>query len=126
MDRVIEAGSRPISAQRRSSRAPRETASSMSPPGMFHTSACSATAALQSDKASFEALHAYFLDRLVPVCARLLDAAAAAGEIRSGVDAYELMRGVGGLCAGAEGDSRYDARRMVGLLIAGLRQAPPA
>ena len=40
-------------------------------------------AALQSDNAAFETLHAYFLDRLVPVCAQLLDAAAAAGEIRS-------------------------------------------
>ena len=47
--------------------------------------------ALQSDKAAFETLHAYFLDRLVPVCAQLLDAAAAAGEIRPGLDAYELM-----------------------------------
>ncbi len=77
--------------------------------------------ALQSDDAAFETLHAYFLDRLVPVCARLLDAAAAAGEIRPDVDAFELMRGVGNLCIGADSDPRYDARRMVGLLIAGLR-----
>ncbi len=83
-------------------------------------------AALQSDNARFEALHAYFLDRLVPVCAQLLDAAAAAGEIRPDMDAYGLMRGIGGLCAGIDGDSRYDARRMVGLLIAGLLQSPPA
>ena len=83
-------------------------------------------AALQSDKARFEALHAYFLDRLVPVCAQLLDAAAAAGEIRPDMDAYGLMRGIGSLCAGIDGDSRYDARRMVGLLIAGLLQSPPA
>jgi AcrR family transcriptional regulator len=77
--------------------------------------------ALRSDDAAFETLHAYFLDRLVPVCARLLDAAAAAGEIVPGVDAYELLRGVGNLCIGAANDPRYDARRMVGLLIAGLR-----
>jgi hypothetical protein len=37
-------------------------------------------ATLQPDNARFEALHAYFLDRLVPVCAQLLDAAAAAGR----------------------------------------------
>ena len=79
-------------------------------------------AALQSDNASFETLHAYFLDRLVPVCAQLLGAAAAAGEIRPDIDAYELMRGIGNLCAGVDSDSRYDARRVVGLLIAGLRQ----
>ena len=83
-------------------------------------------AALQSDKARFETLHAYFLDRLVPVCAQLLDAAAAAGEIRPGTDAYGLLLGVGNLCAGAGADSRYDARRMVGLLIAGLLRPPPA
>jgi len=83
-------------------------------------------AALQSDKARFETLHAYFLDRLVPVCAQLLDAAAAAGQIRPGMDAYGLLRGVGNLCVGVDGDARYDARRMVGLLIAGLRQSRPA
>ncbi|MER6817348.1 TetR/AcrR family transcriptional regulator [Actinomadura nitritigenes] len=80
-------------------------------------------AVLRSDTAGFETLHAYFLERLVPVCARLLDAAADAGEIRSGIGAYELMRGIGNLCIGAESDDRYDARRLVGLLIAGLR--PP-
>ena len=83
-------------------------------------------AALRSDSARFEALHAYFLDRLVPVCAQLLDAAADAGEIRPGTDAYGLLFGIGSLCAGAGGDSRYDARRMAGLLIAGLRQPSPA
>ncbi|HEU5029912.1 MAG TPA: helix-turn-helix domain-containing protein [Spirillospora sp.] len=79
-------------------------------------------AVLRSDDAGFEALHAYFLDRLVPVCARLLDAAAASGEIRPGLEAYELMRGVGNLCIGADTDPRYDARRLVALLIAGLRR----
>ena len=77
---------------------------------------------LQSDNTGFEALHAYFLDRLVPVCAELLDAAVAAGEIRPGLQAYELMRGVGNLCIGAETDARYDARRLVELLVAGLRR----
>ncbi len=78
-------------------------------------------AALQSDAAAFETLHAYFLDRLVPACAQLLEAAATAGEIRAGTDAYELMLGVGNLCIGADSNPRYDARRMVGLVIAGLR-----
>ncbi|MEV6158049.1 helix-turn-helix domain-containing protein [Nonomuraea sp. NPDC052129] len=78
-------------------------------------------AVLRSDDAGFDALHAYFLDRLVPVCGQLLQAAAAAGEIRADVDALELMRGVGNLCIGAENDPRYDARRLVEFLIAGLR-----
>ncbi|GAB2989843.1 TetR/AcrR family transcriptional regulator [Amycolatopsis acidiphila] len=77
--------------------------------------------ALQSGDAAFETLHTFFLDRLVPACAQLLDAAAEAGEIQPDVDAYELLRGVGNLCIGAENNSRYDARRLVGLLIAGLR-----
>ncbi|MFD4263762.1 TetR/AcrR family transcriptional regulator [Streptomyces sp. NPDC058534] len=76
---------------------------------------------LQSDNAGFEALHTYFLDRLVPVCTDLLDAASAAGEIHSDVRAIALMRGVGNLCIGAESDPRYDARQLVGLLIGGLR-----
>jgi hypothetical protein len=77
---------------------------------------------LQPDNAGFDTLHAYFLDRLVPVCDELLDAAADRGEIRSGLEGLELMRGVGNLCVGADSDPRYDARRLVGLLIAGLRQ----
>jgi AcrR family transcriptional regulator len=80
-------------------------------------------AALQSDSAGFDALHAYFLDRLVPVCALLLDAAAEAGEINPDIGAFELMRGIGNLCIGGGGDPRYDARRMVALLLAGLRQS---
>jgi AcrR family transcriptional regulator len=79
-------------------------------------------AVLQSDNASFDALHAYFLDRLVPVCTQLVDAAADSGEIRSDVGAYELMRGVGSLCAAAGSDPRYDARRLVELLVDGLRR----
>jgi AcrR family transcriptional regulator len=77
-------------------------------------------AALRSDNAGFETLHAYFLDSLIPVCAQLLDAAADAGEIRPDVEAFGLLYGIGNLCAGAGADPRYDARRLVGLLIAGL------
>ncbi|WP_405777904.1 TetR/AcrR family transcriptional regulator [Streptomyces sp. NBC_00859] len=79
-------------------------------------------AALQSDDAGFDTLHTYFIDRLLPVCTQLLDAAAGAGEIRSGMGAYPLMRGVGNLCIGAEHDPDYDARRLAGLLITGLRE----
>jgi hypothetical protein len=31
------------------------------------------------------------------------------------------MRAIGNLCVGADGDERYDARLMVGLLLGGLR-----
>jgi AcrR family transcriptional regulator len=77
-------------------------------------------AALRSEGAQFDALHSYFLDRLLPVGTRLLEAAADAGEVRSDLTAYELMRGVGNLCIGADSDQRYDARRLVALLVAGL------
>jgi AcrR family transcriptional regulator len=78
--------------------------------------------ALHSDDAAFESLHAYFLDRLVPVCAELLEAAVTAGEIRGDIDALTLMRGVGNLCAGAETSPEYDARRMVEVVLDGLRR----
>ncbi|MFI0818680.1 TetR/AcrR family transcriptional regulator [Streptomyces sp. NPDC021098] len=79
-------------------------------------------AVLQSDGSGFDTLHAYFLDRLLPVGTQLLDAAAESGEIRADVEAYALMRGVGNLCIGADSDARYDPRRLVELLIAGLRR----
>jgi AcrR family transcriptional regulator len=76
--------------------------------------------AFRSDRSSFETLHAHFLDRLVPVCAELLDAAVAAGEIRPGTRALELMHGVGNLCIGARSE-HYDPRRLVALLVSGLK-----
>lgn len=81
--------------------------------------------ALQSDDAGFAALHRYFLDRLVPVCGQLLEAATAAGEVRFGIRPQELMRGVGNLCIGSGDSTAYDARRLVALLVAGLRHDGP-
>lgn len=82
--------------------------------------------AMQSDSSGFDALHAHFLDRLVPVCAQLLDAAVDAGDIRPGTHAYELMRGIGNLCIGRDDDPRYDPRRLVELLLQGLRRPQPS
>ncbi|MFJ2646269.1 TetR/AcrR family transcriptional regulator [Streptomyces sp. NPDC087420] len=79
-------------------------------------------AVLQSDDPCFDPLHSYFLDRLVPVCAQLLDAAVDSGEIRPGQDVYELLRGVASLCVGAGNNPRYNSRRLIGLLVAGLRR----
>ncbi len=78
-------------------------------------------AVLQSGNADYDTLHGYFLDRLVPACTELYDAAVVAGEIRSDMDAYQLMHGVGNLCISAGRSPRYDARRLVDVLIAGLR-----
>ncbi|WP_225102635.1 TetR/AcrR family transcriptional regulator [Streptomyces sp. CoH27] len=82
--------------------------------------------ALQSDSSRFAALHTYFLDRLEPVCAQLLGAAVDAGDIRPGTQPYELMRGIGNLCIGRDSDPRYDPRRLIELLLQGLRQPQPA
>ncbi|WP_327286288.1 TetR/AcrR family transcriptional regulator [Streptomyces sp. NBC_01205] len=78
--------------------------------------------ALQSDSDRFAALHAYFLDRLLPVCAQLLDAAVEAGDISPGTQPYELMRGIGNLCVGRDNDPRYDPRHLIALLLRGLRR----
>jgi AcrR family transcriptional regulator len=77
--------------------------------------------AMRSDSAALQTLHAFFLDRLVPVSAQLIDAAVAAGEITGDVTAYNLMRAIGNLCIGADNDPTYDARKMVRHLVAGLR-----
>lgn len=72
--------------------------------------------AMQSNDAAFQTLHAYFLDRLVPVCAELLEAAG--DDLVPDLKALDLMFAIGNLCIGAE---HYNARRMAGLLVAGLR-----
>ena len=76
--------------------------------------------AMAADRAGFERLHTEFVVRLEPVCARLLDAEVAAGRMRGDVRPLELMRAVGNLCIGAEGDTDYDPRRMIEVLLAGL------
>lgn len=79
-------------------------------------------AALHSGDTAYAALPAHRNERLIPALRGLLDAAVAAGEVRSGVDAYELLNAIGSLYMtvrdepGAEG-----ARRMVALLVDGLR-----
>lgn len=76
--------------------------------------------ALQNDGVGSDALHAYFVDRLVPVCAALLDAATQHGEVTLQLSAYGLMRGIGNLCIGAGNDPLYDARQLAQLLISGV------
>lgn len=77
-------------------------------------------AVMRSDHTDFQPLHDYLLDRLVPVCAQLLSAAAQAGEVRADIQALELTRGVGSRCIGVDGDFHYDGRCLVGRLMAGL------
>ncbi|WP_221484210.1 TetR/AcrR family transcriptional regulator [Saccharothrix ecbatanensis] len=80
-------------------------------------------AAMRDDHDGFTALHALFLDRLVPVLADILAAARDAGEVKADLTAYQLLRAIGDVCAGAERvDPAYDARLTVQLLLDGCRQ----
>jgi AcrR family transcriptional regulator len=80
-------------------------------------------AAMRDDPDGFVALHALFLDRLVPVLADILTAARDAGEVTAEVTAYQLLRAIGDICAGAERvDPAYDARLTVRLLLDGCRR----
>ncbi len=80
--------------------------------------------AMHSDRSGFERLHAEFIERLEPVCRGLLEASAAAGRTRGDVRPIDLMQGVGNLCIGAGTDSRYDAHRMIEVLLDGLAVTP--
>ncbi|GGJ54396.1 TetR/AcrR family transcriptional regulator [Deinococcus roseus] len=77
---------------------------------------------LQAGDPTYEALQAYLFERLAPVCQDLLEAARASGEVQSDIHPKPFMRGVGGLCIGAARDPNDDAKQLVRLLIAGLRQ----
>lgn len=78
-------------------------------------------AALQSDDASFQSLHSLMLDKLVPACGLLVEAAVARDELDARVTAYALMRAVGNLCILGPGYERADAQAMVGRLLRGCR-----
>src|SRR6201984_2693488 len=78
-------------------------------------------AALHSGNPAFDTLPAYFQKRLRPALRTLLEAAAAAGDVRSGVEPDDLLRAVASLCAPAHKGDPAHARRMVALLADGLR-----
>ena len=75
--------------------------------------------ALHSGDPAFDALPAYFDQRLRPALRTLLKSAAAAGEVRNDVESDELLHAVTSLCMPAQDDGR--AQRMVALLVDGLR-----
>jgi AcrR family transcriptional regulator len=77
--------------------------------------------ALQSDEAGFHSLHALMLDKLVPACGLLVEAAVAQRELDPKVTAYALMRAVGNLCILGPGYEREDALAMVVRLLVGCR-----
>ena len=77
--------------------------------------------ALHSGNPAFDPLPAYFQQRLQPAFRALLDSAAAAGEIRAGVDPEDLLGAVASLCMSSHNDGPGRAERMVALLVDGLR-----
>ena len=78
-------------------------------------------AALHSGAPAYEGLTGYVDGRLVPALQGLLDAAVAAGQLRSCVRPNELLQAAANLCAPARDVGPEHARRMVGLLLDGLR-----
>jgi hypothetical protein len=66
-------------------------------------------------------LPAYFQQRLEPALRGLLEAAAAAGEVRADITADDLLGAVAGLCLHPYADGPEHTRRMVDLLVDGLR-----
>ncbi len=91
-------------------------------------------AALHSGDPAYAVLPGYFEKRLKPALHGLLESAAAAGSIRPGADPHDLLWAVASLCASTRGHDPALSRRMIGLLLDGLRYgagpsmgaAPPA
>jgi len=78
-------------------------------------------AALHSGDPAYQSLPDYVLGELAPALRGLLDAAAAAGAVRAEVDAGELLLGAMRLASPASDGDAAQARRMVALLVDGLR-----
>ena len=77
--------------------------------------------ALHSGDPAFDALPGYFMQRLGPALGSLLEAATATGEIRADISAKDLLHAVAHLCQPVPGEGVAYSRRMVALLIDGLR-----
>ena len=78
-------------------------------------------AALHSGETAFATLPAYFDQRLEPALQSLIDAAAGSGEMRSDMRPHDLLRAVASLCMPSSDGDPEPARRLVALLVDGLR-----
>jgi AcrR family transcriptional regulator len=78
-------------------------------------------AALHSGNPAYDTLPAYFQKRLEPTLRALLESAAAAGVVRADIPAKDLLGAVASLCPHAHNQGTEQARRMVSLLVDGLR-----
>ena len=77
--------------------------------------------ALHSGDPAFDTLPAYFKQRLEPALQVLLKSAASAGQVRPDIAAEELLGAIASLCMHAFTQGPKHARRMVSLLVDGLR-----
>jgi AcrR family transcriptional regulator len=78
-------------------------------------------AALHSGDPAYEGLSAYLMEKLAPALGSLLDTATAGGEIRAGVSPQDLLYAVAKLCAPLPGEEPGHGRRMIALIVDGLR-----
>ncbi len=78
-------------------------------------------AALHSGDPAFDGLPAYFRERLEPALRGLLESAISAGEVRTDFTAGDLLGAVASLCMHAYRQGPEHPRRMVALLVDGLR-----
>jgi AcrR family transcriptional regulator len=77
--------------------------------------------ALHSGNPAFDTLPAYFQQRLQPALRTLLESATAVGVVRTDVTSEDLLGAVASLCMSAHDHGPDHARRMVALLVDGLR-----
>jgi AcrR family transcriptional regulator len=87
----------------------------------FITTKRGLAAALHSGDPAYSALPAYFDKRLRPALRDLLDAAVAAGEVRGDVEPHALITAIASLGSPGPHGDQTSSRRMVALLIDGLR-----
>lgn len=80
--------------------------------------------ALHSGDPAFDALPAYFMQRLGPTLEALLATARASGAIRGDISFQDLLYAVAGLSTPVVDEGVAYSKRMVGLLIDGLRHDP--
>jgi len=77
--------------------------------------------ALHTGDPAFEGLPGYFLQRLGPALAVLLDAAVADGAVRDDISAEDLLHALTQLCQPVPGRGPEHNQRLVGVLVDGLR-----
>lgn len=80
--------------------------------------------ALHSGNPSYGAMPAYFDTRFRPALTDLLQAAAAAGHVRADANANDLLWAIASLCASRRGRDPAQIRRVIDLLLNGVRAAP--